>query len=126
MVERKPMRPKRPCNQVGCMTLTDSRFCAAHTKEEQQVQDRWRGSSAQRGYGHAWRKARAGYLRSHPLCETCRDEGRRVTANVVDHIEPHRGDQDKFWDYDNWQAMCTPCHSRKTATEDGGFGNRVR
>lgn len=23
-----------------------------------------------------------------------------------------------------WQPLCAPCHSRKTATEDGGFGNR--
>lgn len=41
----------------------------------------------------------------------------------MDHIIPHRGDQKLFWDKTNWQAMSGPCHSRKTASEDGGFGN---
>jgi 5-methylcytosine-specific restriction protein A len=22
-----------------------------------------------------------------------------------------------FWDEDNWQALCKPCHDRKTAVE---------
>lgn len=28
-----------------------------------------------------------------------------------------------FWDRTNWQGLCKQCHSRKTAAEDGGFGN---
>jgi prophage lambdaSa04, HNH endonuclease family protein len=28
-----------------------------------------------------------------------------------------------FWDKTNWQAMSKRCHDRKTAREDGGFGN---
>ena len=47
-------------------------------------------------------------------------------AREVDHIEPHKGDDTLFWDQDNWQPLCKPCHSRKTATEDGGFGNPKR
>lgn len=43
-------------------------------------------------------------------------------ATEVDHIIPHRGDQQLFWDTNNWQGLCKPCHSRKTAQEDGGFG----
>jgi 5-methylcytosine-specific restriction protein A len=31
-----------------------------------------------------------------------------------------------FWDRSNWQGLCHPCHSAKTATEDGGFGNARR
>lgn len=47
-----------------------------------------------------------------------------VTAAVeVDHIVPHRGDPALMWDSDNWQALCKHCHSVKTASEDGGFGN---
>lgn len=57
------------------------------------------------------------------MCVHCRAVGKRTAANVVDHIIPHRGDQDKFWDYDNWQALCKTCHDIKTAKEDGGFGN---
>jgi 5-methylcytosine-specific restriction protein A len=29
-----------------------------------------------------------------------------------------------FWDWDNLQGMCRQCHSRKTATHDGGFGHK--
>jgi 5-methylcytosine-specific restriction protein A len=85
-----------------------------------------RPSAARRGYGRRWRKVSAAYLRAHPLCECreCKEAGRPVPATVVDHIVPHRGDQDLFWDETNWQAMAKPCHDRKTAAEDGGFGRR--
>ena len=43
-------------------------------------------------------------------------------ASVVDHRVPHRGDMALFWDSSNWQSMAKECHDRKTATEDGGFG----
>jgi len=46
-------------------------------------------------------------------------------ATLVDHIIPHRGDNNLFWDEDNWQALCTECHAIKTAKEDGGFGRVV-
>lgn len=46
-----------------------------------------------------------------------------MPASVVDHIVPHRGDANLFWDQSNWQAMSKSCHDRKTARENGGFGN---
>jgi 5-methylcytosine-specific restriction enzyme A len=85
-----------------------------------------RESAARRGYGRAWQKASKAFLRKHPLCECddCKAGVLRVRAStVVDHIIPHRGDMKLFWDRSNWQAMSGPCHSRKTAREDGGFGN---
>jgi 5-methylcytosine-specific restriction protein A len=42
---------------------------------------------------------------------------------VVDHIIPHKGDKDLFWDSNNWQPLCKTCHDEKTAREDGAFGN---
>jgi len=71
-----------------------------------------RVSSSQRGYGAAWQKYRVGYLRSHPICKMCHDQGRLTAATVVDHIAPHEGDQAKFWDKTNHQALCKPCHDR--------------
>jgi 5-methylcytosine-specific restriction enzyme A len=90
----------------------------------QQVDER-RGSAAERGYGSRWRKARATFLSRHQLCECdeCRAQHRLLPASVVDHKTPHRGDQTLFWDTSNWQALSKPCHDRKTASEDGGFGN---
>jgi 5-methylcytosine-specific restriction protein A len=52
----------------------------------------------------------------------CKKKGRIMPATVVDHIEPHHGGYDSFWDPGNHQAMCKRCHDIKTATEDGGFG----
>ena len=48
----------------------------------------------------------------------------KVTAATdVDHVKPHKGDAELFWDEANWQALCHACHSRKTAAEDGALGN---
>lgn len=76
-----------------------------------------RPSSSARGYGGAWAKARSSFLASHNSCKSC-----GKPATVVDHIKPHKGDSALFWSKDNWQPLCTPCHNRKTATQDGGFG----
>ena len=85
----------------------------------------WRqpdASSAARGYGYAWQKARAQHLRTNPLCVMCQELNGRVTvATVVDHVRPHRGDAALFWDRQNWQSLCTSCHSsRKQSREARG------
>lgn len=64
------------------------------------------------------------YLREHPLCVMCEREGFLKAATEVDHITPHRGNQELFWDESNWQGLCRKHHSEKTAREDGGFGNK--
>lgn len=64
-----------------------------------------------------WRKARSAFLDRHPLCADCLSLGLMVEAREVDHIKPHRGDARLMWDRSNWQALCKPCHSRKTARE---------
>jgi 5-methylcytosine-specific restriction protein A len=38
-------------------------------------------------------------------------------ATDVDHVVPHRGDRQLFWDTSNHQALCHSCHSRKTGKE---------
>jgi 5-methylcytosine-specific restriction protein A len=85
-----------------------------------------RATASERGYGHSWRQARLNFLSSNPLCVQCHAKGYIVSATVVDHIIPHQGDEGLFWDRDNWQALCRSCHSRKTASKDGGFGNRKK
>lgn len=64
-----------------------------------------------------WREGRERFLRYNPLCVRCKADDRVVPAQVVDHIEPHRGDEKLFWDETNWQALCKRCHDRKTALE---------
>lgn len=84
-----------------------------------------RETACQRGYGHGWREARAIFLRANPLCAMCKANNRVVSATVVDHKTPHRGDTALFWDQGNWQPLCATCHNTKTAKEDGGFGRAV-
>jgi 5-methylcytosine-specific restriction protein A len=81
-----------------------------------------RKTSAQRGYGSRWQKARATFLRRSPLCVDHQKRGRIVVATVVDHIIPHQGDQSLFWDSSNWQSLCKQCHdSNKQRIEKSGL-----
>lgn len=124
-----PLRPQRPCRAQGCRALhrNASGYCDTHADQvKSYVKEKPRESSTARGYGYKWQQARAGFLARHPLCIKCQARGLVVVATDVDHIEPHKGDMALFWDRSNWQALCGPCHSTKTASEDGGFGNTRR
>lgn len=80
----------------------------------------------QRGYTRRWKKARATFLARNPLCRRHEAKGQTVAASVVDHIIPHRGDMALFWDSENWQALCKPCHdSAKQAEERTGYSAEV-
>lgn len=56
-----------------------------------------------------WRDKRKAQLREHPLCEMCEEAGRATVASIADHVEPHRGDEEKFWS-GALQSLCPPCH----------------
>lgn len=58
-----------------------------------------------------WRKIRARQLILHPFCRYCQEAGRVSHATVADHRIPHRGNAQLFWDTDNLQSLCAPCHS---------------
>jgi 5-methylcytosine-specific restriction protein A len=117
----------RPCTYPGCGVLVVRGRCVAHTVHTRALAERDRASAHARGYGARWNRARVEWLREHPLCVNGGEvAGCRFTGSTVDHIKPHRGDPELFWDRENWQTMCAPCHSAKTAAEDGGFGNRAK
>jgi Restriction endonuclease len=99
-------------------------YCAEHQRLNRKQYDDRRGSAASRGYGSRWQRARAVFLSQHPLCEECAREGALTPATVVDHIQPHRGNQEMFWGVTNWQSLCKRHHDIKTVKEDGGFGNQ--
>jgi len=50
----------------------------------------------------------------------CEARGRVTPATVVDHITPHRGDMARFWDRENWQSLCAPCHDIDKARMERG------
>ncbi len=76
----------------------------------------------ERGYGTDWDKARAVFISYQPLCAECKRNGLVVAGYAVDHIIPHRGDMEIFWDQDNWQTLCRSCHARKSASERKATG----
>lgn len=58
-------------------------------------------------------------LARDPICRMCH----RTASSVADHIKPHKGVWALFCDLANLQGICDGCHAKKTAAEDGGFGN---
>ena len=69
-----------------------------------------------------WKNLRKLVLARDPICAICQ----RNASTVADHIIPHKGSWTLFSDLnDNLQGICIPCHDRKTAREDGGFGNFI-
>ena len=63
-------------------------------------------SSAQRGYGHAHRKARARLLASHPRCHWCGQP-----ATTADHYPPIT----IAGHHDNLLPACKPCNDGHVA-----------
>ncbi len=132
-----PISALKQCNHPGCSKLVrGSGRCDDHKAVSRQLSDSHRGSSASRGYGYKWQKARQGYLKNHPYCVECEKQRIVERSTVVDHKVPHKLKEandsgvtqliDKakqlFWDKSNWQALCKSCHDKKTARQDGGFG----
>ena len=114
-----PFAPAKHC-PAGHPAFTGRR-CPVCEGRRKAALEAARPSARVRGYGRRWIEARRDFLASHPVCTGC-----GAPASVVDHVQPHRGDQSLFWSRSNWAALCAACHSTKTAATDGGFGNPRR
>jgi len=82
-------------------------------------------------YDERWKAARLAFLQRHPLCVECQRGGRLNAFDpitnprfVVDHIRPHRGCRELFWDQRNWQVLCKPCHDsvKQRIEKSGEYG----
>jgi 5-methylcytosine-specific restriction protein A len=110
----------KECSPPTCHVLVVRGKCPKHRREAWQAQDAQRGTSYERGYDRRWKRIRDAWLAENPLCaDPFGVHGDRLAAaSEVDHIEPHRGDIEKFWRAKNLQSLCKPCHSRKTMEEN--------
>jgi 5-methylcytosine-specific restriction enzyme A len=118
-----PFSNPRPCFTRGCNQLTRKKFCDS-CESAGKARDN-RPTSRERGYNAAWFKYRAVYLALHPFCvDPFKLHIERVRATRLDHIEPHRGNRELFWNPANHQGLCEGCHNRKTVEFDGGFGRQ--
>ncbi|WP_025052589.1 HNH endonuclease signature motif containing protein [Sulfitobacter noctilucae] len=113
-------RPPRLCT-CG-KTVAHGQRCPCQiirNRARNQRHDRNRPTASQRGYGSAWRTARAAFLKINDRCAWPRCG---AVATVVDHIIAHRGNQDRFWDRSNWQPLCKPCHDRRKQRQERSDG----
>ena len=109
-----PHKPMYPCRHPGCPNLVPvgQKYCDQHKAlHPEEVR-----TASKRGYNSRWRSRM--FLATHPFCEECLKQGKYTKATVVDHIVPHCGDPKLFWDENNWQALCKPCHDKKTGNYD--------
>lgn len=107
-----PNAPKqfRPAGTTKPAPYTDGRREAAH-----------------KFYNSApWRKLRAWFLAVNPVCVKCKEQGRYAEATHVDHVLSRERRPDLELDQDNLMALCRSCHSTKTNSVDGGYGNPRR
>ena len=111
-----PYKALMPCGHPGCPRLVEvgKKYCEEHAPQH-------KGEDIRPGRKHGnlynttkWLHLRRQVLTAHPVCQVCGTE----IADTVDHIKPHRGNPDLFFDPDNLQAMCKRCHDKKTWTED--------
>jgi 5-methylcytosine-specific restriction protein A len=89
-------------------------FCPRHRRASQRAYDQERGTSAQRGYGAAWRRRRESFLARNPTCVDC---GAPATDADHDPVERRelvaRRDPDPDADR-HLKARCGRCHKSRT------------
>jgi hypothetical protein len=107
----KPPQHKPP----GQQTRAQQRRTYDKRRDEQPWR-RWYKTSA-------WQRRRLAQLTAEPLCAICLKEGRVTAATVADHVTPHRGNADLFWN-GPLQSLCDEapwrCHSRVKQLEERG------
>ena len=125
-----PKRALRMCSSPGCPVVVETGKCPRHAaqaaaREAQRrlTLDAQRGSSTERGYDAAWRRARRDFLTANPACVGYGERqgmcGARATE--ADHVVSVREAPDLRLHWSNLRPYCKHCHSARTATEQS-FG----
>lgn len=110
-----PVSAYRICTYPGCTNLVRSGRCAKHTQQPDRLFPH--DPVSQRLYNSKrWKEIRADQLEAEPYCREHLKRGERVKATTVDHIEPHKGDEKRFFT-GPFQSLCHKCHTVKTNRE---------
>ena len=108
-----PYASLRKCTYPGCNVLVKGGRCVAHPSKRV-VRD----PDIKKLYNDPrWKRMREAQLVKDPWCAECLNRGEHTLATEVDHIVPHDGDPQLFFDETNLQSLCKPDHSSKTAKE---------
>jgi 5-methylcytosine-specific restriction protein A len=98
-------RPLQYCTQPGCSVLVPRGRCTQHAVRVNADVRRWY-------YTLRWfRLRRQVIVEQVNACAVC---GQVCVDLDVDHVTPHEGRPSLFWSRTNLQALCKPCHTRKT------------
>lgn len=68
-----------------------------------------------------WHRRRRHQLKDHPFCVMCLENGVYTPGKVADHVKPHRGDEELFFNGE-LQTLCKTHHdSTKQRQEKSGI-----
>ena len=111
------MAPAYPCPYPGC---PERQPCPVHAR----TLAREKQQRSVRRPGHRWYHwqrwrhpvwgLRAQVLADDPWCVECRKAGVLEVAVDIDHVLPHEGDPERFWDRGNLAGLCRGHHTAKT------------
>ena len=110
-----PVRAPRVCGHCDLTHISgeECAIVAERNRARKAAFDKKRPSSRQRGYTAEWERESRAFLKANPVCRRC-----GAPSTLIDHIQPHKGNQRLFWNKANWQPLCTPCHNGwKQSTE---------
>lgn len=65
-----------------------------------------------------WKRLRQAALTADPFCVRCLAKDLVVPATVANHKKPHRGNRDLFFNIDNLEGVCKPCHDSDIQSEE--------
>lgn len=121
-----PTSPPSFCTK-NCGTLVfGGGQCPECLNETRKQSDRQRPNGYRRGYTTEWAKFSRQFLAENPYCASpaCRalPAWARTPATDVDHTDGHSRTCPHRYDTTHLQPLCHPCHSTKTATDDGSYG----
>ena len=109
--EQMPRKPKQPCAYPGCPNLSDGRYCEQHRKlVEKNYEQYSRDPAVHKKYGRAWKRIRDSYVKTHPFCERCFEQGILVPVDEVHHKVPIS--QGGTHDRSNLMSLCKSCHNK--------------
>ena len=116
-----PVKNKKPCGYVGCPELVEigTQYCAKHQAKVYADYDKYeRTEERKERYQGSWKSIRIRFIKEHPFCDICFQNGIMTPAVLVHHRKPlaEGGTNDPA----NLQSLCKPCHSR-LHTERGDY-----
>lgn len=105
--------------RCGKVFAGPGKYCDKHKPDFKRKWDKKRGNSAKRGYGYEWRKIRLEVLKASGI------PVEKWPDYDVDHNPPYNKDVEPDHRKYNLIPRLRADHSRKTASQDGGFGNKL-